>query len=434
MKKLLLSKKNKSLGVSVIGLGYVGLPLLLSFEKKKLINLIGIDNDIEKINLLKKGNSYISDLKNLKKKSKIIYTNKIDYIKYSDYIIICLPTPLKRNKVPDLSIVIDSLNTMVPYLKKGHSIILESTTYPGTTDEVIRPIIEKSGFIVGRDVFLSFSPERINPGSKFPIEEIPKIIGADDTKSLNSSKKLYKMVFKEIYSTNSSSVAEATKLTENIFRAVNIALVNELKIIYQKMNIDIWEVIKLAKTKPFGFTAFYPGPGLGGHCIPIDPFYLTWKARQYGINTEFIKLAGKINSSMPLYVIKNIIKVARSRLKIKLTNLKILIIGVAYKKNTNDLRESPGINIIKKLKDLNIIVNFHDPYVDQINNMRNYPDLSGKKSIALSKKNIENSDIVVIVTDHNNIKYDLIEKYSKFIIDTRNIINKNKINGVVIKS
>ena len=337
MKKLLLSKKNKSLGVSVIGLGYVGLPLLLSFEKKKLINLIGIDNDIEKINLLKKGNSYISDLKNLKKKSKIIYTNKIDYIKYSDYIIICLPTPLKRNKVPDLSIVIDSLNTMVPYLKKGHSIILESTTYPGTTDEVIRPIIEKSGFIVGRDVFLSFSPERINPGSKFPIEEIPKIIGADDTKSLNSSKKLYKMVFKEIYSTNSSSVAEATKLTENIFRAVNIALVNELKIIYQKMNIDIWEVIKLAKTKPFGFTAFYPGPGLGGHCIPIDPFYLTWKARQYGINTEFIKLAGKINSSMPLYVIKNIIKVARSRLKIKLTNLKILIIGVAYKKNTNDL-------------------------------------------------------------------------------------------------
>ena len=200
------------------------------------------------------------------------------------------------------------------------------------------------------------------------------------------------------------------------------------------MNIDIWEVIKLAKTKPFGFTAFYPGPGLGGHCIPIDPFYLTWKARQYGINTEFIKLAGKINSSMPLYVIKNIIKVARSRLKIKLTNLKILIIGVAYKKNTNDLRESPGINIIKKLKDLNIIVNFHDPYVDQINNMRNYPDLSGKKSIALSKKNIENSDIVVIVTDHNNIKYDLIEKYSKFIIDTRNIINKNKINGVVIKS
>ncbi len=434
MKKVIKKSLNKKT-VCIIGLGYVGLPLLLAFHKKPFIKIIGIDNDESKINRLNKGKTYINDLdlRNINKK-RVLFSSDVKKIINSDYIIICLPTPLTKKKYPDLSIVKRSIISMIPFLKVGQTIILESTTYPGTTKELILPILKKTGFKIGTDIFLAFSPERINPGSKTPIENIPKVVGADDKKSLSSAKNIYKLIFKRIYTTNSSAVAEATKLTENIFRSVNIALVNELKIIYNKMDIDIWEVIKLAKTKPFGYMPFYPGPGLGGHCIPIDPFYLTWKAKKHGIDTKFIKLSGKINSLMPKYVLRKIIDSSKKYLGIEFKKIKILLIGIAYKKNTNDLRESPSVEIIRLLEEKNIFVNYYDPFVSTIDEMRNYPFQSGKKGIPLNKKNIIKHDIIVIVTDHDKVNYKLIKSHSKIIIDTRNVIESKRFKGKLIKA
>ena len=435
MKKSINLKAADKKIISIIGLGYVGLPLLLAFEKKKIKQVIGIDSDPKKIEILKSGKSYISDVKLKKfKNKKVLFTENIELVKKSDFIIICLPTPLNKKKEPDLSIVKNSLKSITPFLRKDQTIILESTTYPGTTKELLLPIIEKSKLKVGKNIFLAFSPERINPGSKFPINKIPKIVGADDIKSLNKAKLVYNLIFQKVYLVNSSSVAEAVKLTENIFRSVNIALVNELKIIFDKMGIDIWDVIKLAKTKPFGFMPFYPGPGLGGHCIPIDPFYLTWKAKKFGIDTKLIKLSGKINSSMPNYVVGKIIEAIKNNLNKKISEVNIFLIGLAYKKNTNDLRESPSVEIINQLEKKNISTYFFDPYISKINNMRNYPNLSGKQGIKLNKTNLMKADMTVIITDHDNIKFSLIAKYSKIIVDTRNVMEKNKFNGILIKS
>ena len=435
MKKINDNKIFSKTDICIIGLGYVGLPLLLAFQKISKLKVVGIDNEHKKINYLKSGRSYISDVKINKNQLKnLLFSVDINLIKNTKYIIICLPTPLNKKKQPDLSIFKNSLIAMVPFFKKGQTVILESTTYPGTTKELILPLIERSGLLVGKDIFLAFSPERIDPGSKFKMSKIPKIIGADDKKSLLNSKKIYELIFDKVHTINSSAVAEATKLTENIFRSVNIALVNELKIIFDKMNINIWDVISLANTKPFGYMPFYPGPGLGGHCIPIDPYYLTWKAKQYGVNTQFIELSGMINSSMPSYVVKNTLKAAKKYVKKDFLNLNILIIGVAYKKNTNDLRESPAIEIIDQFRKKKINTNFYDPYIREIDSMRKYPHLSGKKRINLNKKNVSIADVVLIITDHSNINYSIISKYSKVIIDTRNRFKTNQTKAILIKS
>ena len=413
-------KTNKKL-VSIIGLGYVGLPLLVEFSKYN--HVIGIDNDNQKIKLLKKGISYISDVPNIKIKNinNAIYTNDFSLVKNASTIIICLPTPVLKNKNPNLNIITNAIKKISRYLLKDQLIVLESTTYPRTLKDVIAPLINRTKYKVGKNIYLAFSPERINPGSRKKITTIPKIIGADDTKSLNMARKIYSKVFNRVICTNNSSYAEAAKLTENIFRSVNIALVNELKIIYDKMGIDIWEVINLAKTKPFGYMPFYPGPGLGGHCIPIDPLYLSWQAKNFGLETKFINLSAKINSNMPKYIVdKSLKKIKQFYPSILPKNLKVLIFGVAYKKDVNDLRESPALEIMKILRKKNINFDFYDKYISKIDDMRHYPEFKGMSSIKYTNKNIKKFHMIILVTDHTDFEYKKLLNNFSLIIDTRN--------------
>ena len=417
-------KTNKKF-ISIIGLGYVGLPLLVEFSKYN--SVIGIDNDSQKIKLLKKGISYISDVPNIKLKNvnNTIYTNDFSMVKNSSTIIICLPTPVLKNKNPNLNIVTKAIKKISRYLLEDQLIVLESTTYPRTLKDVIAPLINRTRYKVGKNIYLAFSPERINPGSREKIASIPKIIGADDTKSLNMAKKIYSKVFDRVICTNDSSYAEAAKLTENIFRSVNIALVNELKIIYDKMGIDIWEVIKLAKTKPFGYMPFYPGPGLGGHCIPIDPLYLSWQAKNFGLETKFINLTAKINSNMPKYIVdKSLKKFKHFYPSVLIKNLKVLIFGVAYKKDVNDLRESPALEIMKILRKKNINFDFYDKYIPRIDDMRHYPEFKGMSSVKLSNKSIKKYHLIILVTDHTDFDYKKLLNNFSLIIDTRNKFNK----------
>ena len=426
--------KEKKAHIGIIGLGYVGLPLAIEFCKTGF-QVTGLDIDQEKIDLLSQGESYIKHIsgekiKHLNKEGKFKGSTNHTLIRHLDCILICVPTPLNKNREPDMSYVISTAQKIAPHIVKNQLIVLESTTFPGTTLEVLIPELEAgSGLKANKDFFVAYSPEREDPNNKkYSIATTPKVIGADDPKSLELADSIYSFIVNKTVLVSGTKVAEATKLTENVFRAVNIALVNELKVIYEKMGIDVWEVIEACSTKPFGFMPFYPGPGLGGHCIPIDPFYLTWKAREHGITTRFIELAGEINTLMPDYVIQKII-FALNREGKSLKNSRILLLGLAYKKNVDDTRESVTFKIMELLEEKEAVTDYNDPYIPQIKPTRKYKQFAGKKSVAL--KTINQYDCVVILTDHTSYDFKAIANQSKIIVDTRNACGNIKSNKVI---
>jgi len=426
--------KEKKAHIGIIGLGYVGLPLAIEFCKNGF-QVTGLDIDQEKIDLLSQGESYIKHIscekiKHLNKEGKFKGSTNHTLIRHLDCILICVPTPLNKNREPDMSYVISTAQKIAPHIVKNQLIVLESTTFPGTTLEVLIPELEAgSGLKAKKDIFVAYSPEREDPNNKkYSIATTPKVIGADDPKSLELANSIYSFIVNKTVLVSGTKVAEAAKLTENVFRAVNIALVNELKVIYEKMGIDVWEVIEACSTKPFGFMPFYPGPGLGGHCIPIDPFYLTWKAREHGITTRFIELAGEINTLMPDYVIQKII-FALNREGKSLKNSRILLLGLAYKKNIDDTRESVTFKIMELLEEKEAVTDYNDPYIPQIKPTRKYKQFVGKKSVALKK--INQYDCVVILTDHTSYDFKAIANESKIIVDTRNACGNIKSNKVI---
>ncbi len=416
-KKLLHKINSKKAKIGIIGMGYVGLPLAINFAKNKFFTT-GFDNDIKKIRKLKKNISYIKHVKNkslIEVKNKFRFSEKLSNIKYLDIIIICLPTPLDKNKNPDLSYIKNTLKKMKKFLTVGKLIILESSTYPGCTRSIMSEIFFKTKFKLGNNIFVGYSPEREDPNNKkYNIKNIPKICsGLTKNCSLLTSS-IYKKIVNKIVSISSVEIAEFTKIYENTYRSVNIALTNELKILAYKLNIDIHNVIKAAKTKPFGFQAFYPGPGVGGHCIPIDPYYLSWVAKKNKIKTNFILHAGKTNSKMPRWIVSESFK--KNNLK------KVLIVGVAYKKDLDDTRESPAIDVIKILEKKKVIVDFFDPNVKYLKSRKLNKDKKSK--ISLNSSMLRKYDAVYILTDHSNVDYKLILKNSKLIIDTRNVYSK----------
>ena len=411
--------------VAVVGLGYVGLPLVRALIAARF-RVIGLDIDSGKIEALKRGKAYISHLPaqvfaSAIEVGRFIPTTNFRDLHEADAIIICVPTPLTRHREPDLSFVESTARSILPNLRAGQLIILELTSYPGTTREIIKPILQQSKLESGKDFFIAFSPEREDPGNiEFSTSEIPKVVGGDGEQALKLADALYSSFVRQTVLVSSLETAEAVKITENIFRSVNIALVNELKVIYTAMGIDVWEVIEAAKTKPFGFMAFYPGPGLGGHCIPIDPFYLTWKSREYGLATRFIELAGEINTMMPRYVVSRIVDELNTRTGRGLNGAKILVIGLAYKKNIDDTRESPSFKLIELLEKQGAICELHDPFVPTIPSTREHPNLAGRRSVALNHEVISEYDAVLITTDHDLIDYQLLVKSAKIVFDTRN--------------
>ena len=409
---------NKKTQIAIIGLGYVGLPLALQFSKNKF-NVTGFDIDEIKINKLNKAKSYIKhisdkEIKNYKK--RIFFTSDFKKISFCDVIILCLPTPVTKNFKPDLSFIKKTMLKIKKYLCKGQILILESSTYPGSTKQILTPYLNK--FELGNNFFLGYSPEREDPNNKkFKLVNIPKICSGYSNNCLNITVQIYKKIIKKTIKVSNIETAEFVKLYENIYRSVNIGLVNELKMVSNKLKLNIYEIIKAASTKPFGFQAFYPGPGVGGHCIPVDPYYLSWIAKRNNIKTNLIYHAGKINSSMPRWVVSEILK----RKKIK----KVLIVGVAYKKDLDDTREAPAIDFIKILRKKKISVSYHDPNVKFLKS-RNLKNTLNSKN--LNSNELKKYDCVIIVTNHSNINYDLIKKNSKLIIDTRNILPKNNSN------
>ena len=415
--------------IGIIGLGYVGLPLAKEFLNSGF-SVLGFDIDEEKVKKINQGINYLAHIngdviKDFVNKGKLEATSDFKRLKEADVIIICLPTPLGDHQEPDLSYVLNTTRTISQNLRKGHIIILESTTYPGTTEEEMLPILEESGLKVGKDFFLGYSPEREDPGNPdFSTRNIPKIVSGVTKNCKEVIKTLYDQIVEKTVPVSSPRVAEAAKILENVYRAVNISLVNELKMVFDRMGINIWEVIEAAKTKPFGFTPFYPGPGMGGHCIPVDPFYLTWKAKEYGVHPRFIELSGQLNNQMPHYVVQKIQQALNSVEK-PLKNSRILIVGIAYKKDVGDLRESPALKIIELLQREGAQVNYSDPYVPEIPKLRKFN--FKMTSIPLTKNLIEKMDLVAIITDHSNIDYNLIKEHSKLIVDTRNVY---KIKGI----
>ncbi|MEJ1117719.1 nucleotide sugar dehydrogenase [Phyllobacterium sp. CCNWLW109] len=413
----------------VIGLGYVGLPLAITLARSGF-HVTGFDVDPAKIIALDAGNSYIEAVSNAdlaKETSAGRFRSSDDFgqLASCDVIVICVPTPLTKHRDPDLSYVEATSRSIAATLRRGQLIVLESTTYPGTTDDIVKTILEKTGLKSGQDFFLGFSPEREDPGNRdFDTSSIPKIVAGDGAEASELMQAFYGQAVKTVVPVSSNATAEAVKLTENIFRAVNIALVNELKTVYAAMGIDIWEVIEAAKTKPFGYMPFYPGPGLGGHCIPIDPFYLTWKSREYELPTRFIELAGEINSAMPRYVISKLSEALDIREGKALSRSRILIIGLAYKKNVPDIRESPSLRLMEIIHERGGTADYHDPYVAEIPTTREYMALKGRQSIDLTKETVQSYDAVLISTDHDCIDYASIAAWSPLIVDTRNIFTK----------
>ena len=420
-----LDKKEARIGI--VGLGYVGLPLLIEFAKAGF-KIRGFDIDIKKINQLNDGKSYIRHIKSESITSYIAGNSladlTTDFSKCSecDALLICVPTPLTKHREPDLSYITGTAHQLSPHLVKGQLIVLESTTYPGTTEDVLVPILEQSGLKSGIDFFVAYSPEREDPNNnKYTTSTIPKVIGGLNEESLRVTRALYGKVIKETVPVSSCRVAEATKLMENIFRCVNIALVNELKVVFTEMGIDVWEVINAAKTKPFGYTAFYPGPGLGGHCIPIDPFYLTWKAKEYELQTRFIELAGEINSRMPDYVIERTMLALNENRK-TVNGSSILLVGLAYKKNVDDMRESPTFIIWKKLISLGARVDYFDPYCPIVPQTREHPEFAGIKSKTREDLLSDSQyDAAIITTDHDNLNYTQLLANLPLVLDTRNV-------------
>jgi UDP-N-acetyl-D-glucosamine dehydrogenase len=416
--------------IGIIGLGYVGLPLVLAFCRAGF-RVTGFDVDPAKVKVLDEGGSYIKhiDPEQIRECGAAFGpTTDFSVLARMDCIIACVPTPLNKNREPDMTFVFGTARTIAGHLRKGQLVVLESTTYPGTTDEDLKGILEGSGLKAGVDFFLAFSPEREDPNNKyFTTGSIPKVVGGYTKDCLEVAKALYDSIVERTVPVSSTRVAEATKLLENIYRAVNIALVNELKMLFDRMGIDIWEVIGAAETKPFGYQAFYPGPGLGGHCIPIDPFYLTWKAREFDFSTRFIELAGEINTSMPYYVTEKVGEVLNRAGK-SFKGSKILVLGVAYKKDIDDRRESPALKIIQLISEEGAEVMYHDPHVPMFMGMRNYPDMA-MKSVALTEEVLSTADLVLLVTDHSSYDYPFIEKYAKYIVDTRNAFGRKGIRS-----
>lgn len=427
--ELKLKFNQKQAKVAVIGLGYVGLPLALAFLDVGY-QVVGLDIDPEKPQMLHRGESYInhidaSSLKAAYEEKRFVADTQPQLIAEVDAIILCLPTPLGVHQEPDLSYITQTLDWIATHLREGQIIVLESTTYPGTTEELFIPYAEKLGFKVGENFFIGYSPEREDPANpNFTTTDIPKIYSGVTKNCTQICHDLYAPAFPSLVCVSDTKTAEMTKILENSYRAINIALVNELKMVADKMDIDIFEVIKAAATKPFGFTAFYPGPGLGGHCIPIDPFYLTWKAREFDIRTRFIELAGEINTAMPDYVIQKII-LGLNQKGLAISRSKILLLGLAYKKNVNDLRESPSLVILKKLQDLGANVNYSDPFIPSIpKNLRKH-DLS-MNSLELSPQVLSDHDVVIVCTDHDSFDWDLIQNHATLIIDTRGRFKEDK--------
>src|SRR5688572_27079975 len=415
--------------IAIVGLGYVGLPLSLQFARSG-VSVIGLDIDPEKVNAVNAGKSYIKHIEGpviADQIAKKVFLASTDFsnVKDVDAVIICVPTPLNKNREPDISHIVKTGMAVAPYLKKGHLVVLESTTYPGTTEEDLLPVLEAgSGLKAGQDFHLAFSPEREDPGNpQSNVANIPKVIGGFTPACLERAQALYGMAIQTIIPVSSCRAAEATKLLENIFRSVNIALVNELKVVYEAMGIDVWEVIRAAKTKPFGYMAFYPGPGLGGHCIPIDPFYLTWKAREYGQNTRFIELAGEVNTSMPLYVVHRVADALNAKKK-AVNGSKILLVGLAYKANVDDMRESPTFVLMHLLEDRGAKVEYYDPYVPVITPTREHANYTGRKSVGWSKEEISKYDAILIATAHDSVNYKELAQWADLIIDTRNAMSE----------
>ena len=427
-----IQKKDAKIGV--VGLGYVGLPLVIEFCKSGF-SVTGLDIDEKKIEALSEGKSFIKHIPD----EKIQALNGVgsfkaitdfEQVKNLDCILICVPTPLNKNREPDMSYIVSTAKQIAPHMKKGQLIVLESTTYPGTTQDILLPELEfGSGLKGNEDFFVAYSPEREDPNNKeYTTASIPKVIGSDHPTGLEISEALYSCIINTTVPVSSTQVAEATKLMENIFRSVNIALVNELKMVFDKMGIDIWEVIEASSTKPFGFMPFYPGPGLGGHCIPIDPFYLTWKAREYNVSTRFIELAGEVNISMPEYVLQKTFEALNQSGK-SVKDSKIILLGLAYKKNVDDHRESVTFKIMDLLSKNGANVEYNDPYIPEIMPVREYKQFVGKKSVPL--ENLNKYDLTIILTDHSSYNYEAIVEQSKIVVDTRNACAEIKSDKII---
>jgi UDP-N-acetyl-D-glucosamine dehydrogenase len=426
--------------IAIVGLGYVGLPLSLQFARSG-VNVLGLDIDLSKVEALNAGRSYIKHIESAALAEQVHsgkFSASADFsrVREVEAVVICVPTPLNKNREPDISFILETGRSIAPHLQKGTLVALESTTYPGTTDEDLRGVLEAgSGLKAGADFHLAFSPERedpANPDSK--VATIPKVVGGLTPACLARATALYGRAIKTIVPVNSCRVAEATKLLENIFRSVNIALVNELKVVYAAMGIDIWDVIAAAKTKPFGFMAFYPGPGLGGHCIPIDPFYLTWKAREFSQNTRFIELAGEINTAMPLHVVNRTAEALNARRQ-AVNGSRVLIVGLAYKPNVDDERESPSYVLMNLLKERGAEVAYYDPYVPVVRPTREHPQYAGLRSVNWDRRTVESFDAVIVATNHQVVNYQELADWSPCIVDTRNALaNVKQKSGQVWKA
>ena len=437
---LLRRIETRSYTVGIVGMGYVGLPLAMTFAANGF-HVMGFDSDSKKVEALAGGRSYIKHITHAQVAEArdgdcLSATSDFDRLGEPDAVLLCVPTPLNRNREPDMSYVEASARAVARQLRPGQLVVLESTTYPGTSDELIRPILEETGLNSGSDFYLAYSPEREDPGNKdFATGKIPKVVGGDGADALTLAQAMYDAIVPQTVPVRDLRTAEAVKLTENIFRSVNIALVNELKQVYAAMDIDVWEVIDAAKTKPFGFMPFYPGPGLGGHCIPIDPFYLTWKAREYDMSTRFIELAGDVNVTMPRHVVTKLGEALNARQRRALNGARVLLVGLAYKKNVDDPRESPSFKLLDLLTEKGVEVAYHDPYIPRIPSMRDYPQYAGKASVDLSADALAEFDAVLIATDHDDIDYATIADSAPLVIDTRNAMARNGFaNSRIVKA
>jgi len=430
MNKELISRvTNKQIRVGVIGLGYVGLPLVVEFASKGFTTT-GFEVDEAKATQINSGNSYIGDVSSarvqeLVEAKRLHATTDFDYLAECDAIIICVPTPLRKTKEPDVSYILAAAEEINQRLRRGHLIILESTTYPGTTDEVLLPMFEETGLQLDHDFLLAFSPERVDPGNpQFMTHNIPKVVGGVTPDSTEVAAHLYSQIVRDVHAVSSARVAEAAKLLENTFRAVNIGMANEMARLCYALNIDTWEVIRAAATKPFGFMPFYPGPGIGGHCIPLDPHYLSWKARQHGFDSRFISLAEEVNSRMPEHVVQLVSDGLNEERK-PMKGSSVLLLGVAYKKDVNDVRESPALSIIDRLRAKGANVSYHDPFVAEMRFEDAHTDATGESlsSVALTDEDLRAADCVIIVTDHSGIDYHRVCRLAPLIVDTRNALN-----------
>ena len=418
----------RTVRVGVVGLGYVGLPVALTFAQSGVF-VTGFDVDVEKSEKLRRGESYLrhisaSRIQDVLGRRTFEVTHDMSRLGEPDVLLVCVPTPLTPQREPDMRFVEATLESIATCLRPGQLVVLESTTYPGTTEGLARGILDRAGLKCGEEYFLAYSPEREDPGNpSFETSGIPRVVGGIDLQSTELAAQVYECAVRQVIRVSSARVAEAAKLLENTFRAVNIALVNELKMVYDRMGIDVWEVLDAASTKPFGFMRFDPGPGWGGHCIPIDPFYLTWKAREFGVTPRFIELAGEINARMPEYVIGKLQEALNERER-SLKGSRILLLGLAYKRNVDDTRESPALELLELLASAGAEVNFHDPHVGAIPQTRRHPHLAGRPSLPLDERTLTSHDAVIVVTDHASIDYRLVLQHARLVVDTRGVLRE----------